>query len=124
MKQIFNKQCCYYIFISVTQGEWAARSRARVPSADITGVSPGAFAANSDTDSVQKPQTAMLERMNLDVYSLKKQYWRIQKRQQSAHVIYGAAGTKEESRGNVMAGVIFPFKTHTLWKNQDNSLHA
>ncbi|XP_022104007.1 TBC1 domain family member 30-like [Acanthaster planci] len=65
---------------------------------DITRISPGAYGASSSEDAVgQKLSTAMLERMNMDIYALKKQYWRIQRRQQQAHVIY-SAGNKEEER--------------------------
>ena len=66
---------------------------------DITRVSPGAYGASTSEDgSGQRLATAMLERMNMDIYALKKQYWRIQRRQQRAHVIYGS-GNKDDDRG-------------------------
>lgn len=63
---------------------------------DITSVSPGAFGATSDNLSSQQ-SAAMLERMNLDIMSLKKQYWRIQRKQMRAHVVY-APGSKSQTR--------------------------
>ncbi|XP_038054480.1 TBC1 domain family member 30-like isoform X2 [Patiria miniata] len=70
-----------------------------VSPSDITRVSPGAYGASSSEDGLsQRLSTAMLERMNTDIYALKKQYWRIQRRQQQAHVIY-SSGNKEEDRG-------------------------
>ncbi|XP_071807451.1 TBC1 domain family member 30-like isoform X1 [Asterias amurensis] len=66
---------------------------------DITRASPGAYGASSSEDSSgQRLSTSILERMNMDIYALKKQYWRIQRRQQKAHVIYGS-GNKEDDRG-------------------------
>ncbi|XP_006819036.1 TBC1 domain family member 30-like [Saccoglossus kowalevskii] len=60
---------------------------------DITNVSPGAFSSSSDMSFSQKISSSMLERMSLDIYSLKRQYWRIQERQQQAHVIYGSGSS-------------------------------
>ena len=55
---------------------------------DISKISPGAFAANPDPTSGQGQRpAAYVERMNLDIYSLKKQYKRLRMRQQQAHII-------------------------------------
>ncbi|XP_070557709.1 LOW QUALITY PROTEIN: TBC1 domain family member 30-like [Ptychodera flava] len=58
---------------------------------DITNVSPGAFSTSMDMSWNQKISSAMLERMSMDVYALKRQYWKIQTRQQQAHVVYGSS---------------------------------
>eukprot|EP00057_Strongylocentrotus_purpuratus_P025668 XP_011680142.1 PREDICTED: TBC1 domain family member 30 [Strongylocentrotus purpuratus] len=54
---------------------------------DITKVSPGAYSTSSEDLTLQS--AALMERMTMDVQSLKKQYLRIQHRQMRAHVIYG-----------------------------------
>lgn len=48
-------------------------------------------------DLSSQQSAAMLERMNLDIQSLKKQYWRIQRKQMRAHVVY-APGSKSQAR--------------------------
>nr|XP_054752453.1 TBC1 domain family member 30-like [Lytechinus pictus] len=54
---------------------------------DITKVSPGAYSTSSEDLTLHS--AALMERMTMDVQSLKKQYLRIQRRQMRAHVIYG-----------------------------------
>ncbi|XP_071500881.1 TBC1 domain family member 30-like [Diadema antillarum] len=54
---------------------------------DIAKISPGAYGTSSE--DLSSLSAALMERMTMDVQSLKKQYLRIQRRQMRAHVIYG-----------------------------------
>ncbi|XP_033105562.1 uncharacterized protein LOC117107863 isoform X2 [Anneissia japonica] len=80
----------------IDQGESANLPAA--DSNDITQASPGAFGSNNEIQSSQL-STAMLERMTMDIHALKRQYSRIQRRQQQAHVIYGPGSRPAQQRG-------------------------
>ncbi|XP_077982252.1 TBC1 domain family member 30-like [Glandiceps talaboti] len=71
---------------------------------DMANVSPGAFSASSDLNWSQKVSSAMLERMSMDVYALKRQYWKIQQRQQQAHVVYGSSVKSAAGAGAASGG--------------------
>ncbi|XP_064632060.1 TBC1 domain family member 30-like isoform X3 [Lineus longissimus] len=87
---------------------------AKVNHADISNVSPGAYAANPHEQMQDSP---FMERMTTDIDALRKQYEKLRQRQQQAHVILAAANARHNAKSKIEAAMMPKIETPTVAMN-------